>query len=130
MVFHYYGHMEPIKKQLEEKTYIHLGSEGEFRPEISRKTDVPPKLMKRVVSEAKYYQDMDDKGTWNGAQPDTVEHRVPGKSWRDTHTATGRKKIAGDLGLPNEKKTGKTSNPKRFYSPYSAASPRNPYNRK
>jgi hypothetical protein len=129
LVLTYSRTMEPIKKQLEEKTYIHLGSEGEFRPSTSTKTGDAPKLMKRAASEAKFYNDMDDMGTWNGSQPDSVEHRVPGKDWRDTVFPSGRKKLAGDLGLPNEKKTGKTSNPKRFYNPYSAPSPRNPYNR-
>lgn len=117
--------MEPIKKQLETKTYLHLGSEGEGWPSTSTEKGNPAKLMKTAVKVGRYAEQ-----NYGGMTYDAAESRVPGGAWRDVDTAKGRRDIAGDLGLPNKKKSGKTSNPKRFYNPYEAASPRNPYNRK
>ena len=119
--------MEPIKKQLEEKTYIDMGSEGEYRPTTRTYTGDPSKLIKKAAATGTRMQE--DDGYWDGMSDDSVVARVKGGDWRDTARPKGRQALAGDLGLPNKKKTGKTSNPKRFYNPYSAPSPRNPYNR-
>ena len=121
--------MEPIIKQLETKTYIDVGSEGEMRSTTGTSKGRPAKLMRAAAKIGSMMEDRQDR-PWDGVSDDAARARVKGGDWRAVDSPKGRRALAEDLGLPNKKKTGKTSNPKRFYNPFEAASPRNPYNRK